>query len=123
MPDGFGLKGGNVELSQEPPLQPRLPTVGLLISVSGIGISVALAAFMLVGIIRITWNDSNALLAGTLIVLVPYCIAGLVVSIVSAIIHRDKRSVEGCVLGLVATFASLVAWLFFLFLGAASHPV
>ena len=37
------------------------------------------------------------------------CVVGLIVSIVSVVVHRDLLSVLGIVLGLLATIASLLA--------------
>ena len=88
----------------------KLPKIGLGISASGLGISVTLFLFLFLGTlpVPVTW-DAETLPRCTMFLLVPFCVVGLIVSIVSVVVHRDLLSVLGIVLGLLATIASLLA--------------
>ena len=100
----------------------KLPKIGLGISASGLGISVTLFLLVFLEIVPVEW-DAEALPNCTMFLVVPFCIVGLVVSIVSAIVHRDLLSVLGIVLGFLATIASLLALLAIGIAAAARHPV
>ncbi len=100
----------------------KLPKIGLGISASGLGISVTLLLLVFLEIVPVTW-DAEALPNCTMFLVVPFCIVGLVVSIVSAIVHRDRLSVLGIVLGFLATIASLLALGLIILLAVGRHPL
>jgi len=99
-----------------------LPVAGLVLTSGGLGISVLLATLAGFQLISVPWN-TVALPRIALFGLLPLSLVGLAVSTVSCIYNRDAISIIGIGLGVLATLASLLAWLLIIAAAMAGHPV
>ena len=99
-----------------------LPRVALWMTALGLAISMALAAGVGMSVIHVAWN-AELLPRATLFGLVPFSVAGLIVSIVAWRRHRTTRTVVAIVMGVAAVLAAVVAWLTIIGTAIAAHPV
>jgi len=99
-----------------------LPVTGLVLTTGGLGMSVLLAILIGFQLISIPWN-TVALPRIALFGLLPISLVGLAVSIVSCIYNRDAISIIGIGLGILATLASLLAFLVIIGTAVPGHPL
>ncbi len=99
-----------------------LPVIGIAIASGGLGISVLLTLLIDFNLISVPWN-AVVLPRIALFGLLPLSLTGLVVSIVSCVYYRNTASIIGIVLGVLATVASLFAFLTIIGTAVAGHPV
>ncbi|MGI9516974.1 MAG: hypothetical protein ACR2NP_08020 [Pirellulaceae bacterium] len=96
--------------------------VALLWTSMGLLMSLLLAGLVMNGVVDVPW-DSKRLPLVMIVVLIPYCIIGFVISCISFYLRRDMRSIIAITLGVLAASASIVALIVINVAAVAAHPV
>jgi len=90
--------------------------------VGALAASALLFVLVSLDVVYVRW-DAELLPNCMLFLVVPSCIVGLIVSIVSAIVHRDRLSSVGIVVGILATAASVITLGLIVVTAMARHPI
>ena len=99
-----------------------LPIIGVTLASAGLGMSVLLTVLVGLHLIAVPW-DAVALPRIALFGLLPLSLTGLVVSIVAFAYYRNKTSIVGIVLGVLATLSSFFAFVLVIATALGGHPV